>query len=130
MKKVNCWSLILAAALVASLLQFDPVLRAQTQSQNPPDSARQQPSQNPPDSTQEQPGDQQQQPAPAQQTFNGQIAKSGDMLVLKDPASNMAYELDDQEKAKAYEGKSVKVTGTLDAESNMIHVQDIQPSGS
>ncbi len=126
MKKVNFWRFVLAAALVASVIQFGTVLRAQTQSQNPPDSTQQ----NPPDSTQQQPNGQQQQPGMAQQTFAGQISKAGDKLVLKDSASNMAYDLDDQDKAKSYEGKNVKVTGTLDAQSNTIHIQDIQPSGS
>jgi hypothetical protein len=34
--------------------------------------------------------------------------------------------LDDQNKAKQFAGKNVKVTGTLDATNNTIHVTDIQ----
>lgn len=34
--------------------------------------------------------------------------------------------LDDQDKAKAFAGKTVKVVGTLDASNNVIHVVEIQ----
>jgi hypothetical protein len=34
--------------------------------------------------------------------------------------------LDDQDSAKKYEGKQVKVTGTLEAASNTIHVTKIE----
>ena len=62
-----------------------------------------------------------------QQTFMGKIAKSGGKYVLKDSAHKMTYALDDQEKAKDFEGKSVKVTGMLDAQSNTIRVAVIEP---
>jgi len=62
----------------------------------------------------------------ATKVFTGKISKDGDRLVLKDAATNMTYQLDDQSKAKKYEGKDVKVNGSLDANSNTIHVDSIE----
>jgi hypothetical protein len=61
-------------------------------------------------------------------SFEGKIAKSGDKLVLQDSSTQTAYQLDDQSKAKQYEGKSVKVTATMDPNTNTLHVVDITPS--
>jgi hypothetical protein len=47
--------------------------------------------------------------------------------VLKDNATKMTYSLDDQTQAKKFEGQSVKVTGTLNAQTNVIHVSLIEP---
>jgi Protein of unknown function (DUF5818) len=60
------------------------------------------------------------------ETFMGTILKDGENYVLSDPATKSRYTLDDAKKAKPYEGKSVKVTGTLDKASNVIHVETIQ----
>lgn len=61
------------------------------------------------------------------QTFTGKIAKSGSKLVLKDSATKATYALDDQDKAKQFEGQTVKVTGKLDPQSRMIRVATIEP---
>jgi len=45
---------------------------------------------------------------------------------LRDTASKLSYILDDGEKASKFEGKNVKVTGTVDVTSNTIHVEVIQ----
>ncbi len=58
------------------------------------------------------------------QTFTGTIVKDAGRYVLK--ASSNVYELDDQERAKKYEGKQVKVTGALDAKGNNVHVVEIE----
>jgi hypothetical protein len=50
--------------------------------------------------------------------------------MLTDSATNTSYKLDDSSKAKSYDGKDVKVTGTLDSSSNTIHVQSIDDSKS
>ena len=65
------------------------------------------------------------QKAPAAQAFTGMIVKSGGSYVLQ-TVDNVTYQLDDQEKAKAYEGKQVQVTGSLDKSANMIKVRDIK----
>jgi len=107
-------------ALVAVLLVLQPNMNAQEPAT--PDSAGQQPSD--PASPQ---AAMAQAPETQAQTFMGKIAKVGDNLVLKDSASKAIYVLDDQEQAKRFAGQSVKVTGTLDPQSNMIHVASIEP---
>jgi hypothetical protein len=58
--------------------------------------------------------------------FSGTIIKSGDNFVLSDAANKLSYVLDDPGKASPYEGKKVKVTGTVDVARNTIHVESIQ----
>ena len=60
------------------------------------------------------------------QTFTGMIMKTGDQFVFSDDATKSAYQLDDQKTASKFDGKRVKVTGTLDAANNTIRVQSIQ----
>lgn len=68
-----------------------------------------------------------QQEAPQQtKIFSGTIIKNGDTFVLSDAANKLSFKLDDTEKASHYEGKKVKVTGTMDVASNTIHVETIQ----
>jgi hypothetical protein len=62
----------------------------------------------------------------ATKTFSGTIMKQGDIYVLSDKANKTNYQLDDSKKVSEFVGKSVKVTGTLDAENLTIHVQTIQ----
>jgi Protein of unknown function (DUF5818) len=61
----------------------------------------------------------------ADQPFTGTIAKDGDKYVLK-ISDSASYQIDDQEKAKPYEGKRVKVVGSLDAKANILHVTSIE----
>jgi len=58
--------------------------------------------------------------------FMGTIKKEKGKLVLKDTVANVSYQLDDQDKAKQFEGKQVKVTGKLDMTTNLIHVENIE----
>ena len=60
--------------------------------------------------------------------YMGTIVKDGDAYVLK--AANEKYLLDSQKKAKNYKGKEVQITGTLDKEKNLIHVEKIKVSPS
>jgi photosystem II stability/assembly factor-like uncharacterized protein len=62
--------------------------------------------------------------------FNGTIVKEKGKLVLKDTVANVSYQLDDQDKAKQFLGKQVRVTGKLDMNTNLIHVESIEPSAS
>ena len=107
MAKVTLQRVFLALALVVGLLQFTPLLALQ-QTEAPKDN---------PEAQKEK---------PAAKNFTGTIEKSGDKFVLK--AEKASYDLDDQEKAKSFEGKDVKVTGTLDAKTKTIHVENIEPS--
>ena len=72
------------------------------------------------------PASMQQQSKQKTKIFSGTIVKNGDNFVLRDAASKLSYTLDDAEKAGQYEGKKVKVTGTVDVASNTIHVEMIQ----
>ena len=59
-------------------------------------------------------------------TFTGRIVQMGGKYVLQDNGSQSTLQLDDQDKAKQFEGQDVKVTGTLDTATHTIHVKDIQ----
>jgi len=63
------------------------------------------------------------------QTFQGKIARADEQLVFWDPSSQTAYQVDDQSKVAPYEGKSVKLTGTVDTKTNTLHVVDVAPAG-
>jgi len=62
-------------------------------------------------------------------TFTGTVVKDGEQYVLRD-SSGSVYKLDDSSRAQAFEGKTVKVTGRLDPDSKMIHVDSIQALAS
>jgi outer membrane biosynthesis protein TonB len=70
--------------------------------------------------------DRDQQVQPAAQSFTGTISKEGDTYVLK-VSDTSSYKLDDQDKAKQYEGQRVRVFGSLESSSNLIRVQRIEP---
>jgi len=72
------------------------------------------------------PASMQQQSKEKTKIFSGTIVKNGDNFILSDSASKIAYVLDDAEKASQFEGKKVKVTGTVDVANNTIHVETIQ----
>ena len=67
-------------------------------------------------------------PQQSARSFEGKIAKSGDKLVLKETSTQTAYQLDDQDKAKQFQGKNVTVTATLDSSTNTLHVVEINPA--
>jgi hypothetical protein len=55
----------------------------------------------------------------------GKIIKRGSNFVLRD-MSGTVYQLDAQDKAEPYAGKSVRVTGRLDAQNKIIQVEMIE----
>jgi hypothetical protein len=89
-------------------------IAAQEQQQSPPKPDMQQPNTPQPD-----------QSATKAVVITGMIVKSGSAFVLRD-SSGIVYQLDAQEKAQSYEGKSVKVTGKLEAETKILHVDTIE----
>ena len=117
MKRNHLWAAAPGAlGLVLGVLQFNPVLRAQ--SQTPPPGQQDQ---------QKSPGQQDQQKS---QVFVGKIIKVSDgrYALLTDEKAGKGVYLDDQDKAKQFEGKNVKVTGVLEAAKNLVHVTDIKPA--
>ena len=109
MKRYHLWTTPLALSLAFGTLQFTPVLQAQ-QSQRAPQA--------------------QQQDEQKSQTFTGKVVKtrSGMYALLTDEQAGKGVYLDDSDKAKAFEGKNVKVTGTFEVAKNLLHITDIQPA--
>jgi hypothetical protein len=106
MKRKHLWATgPLALGLAFGFLQFSPVLRGQSQTAPT--------------------GQENQQKT---QVFVGKIikARDGRYALLTDEQAGKGVYLDDQEKAKPFEGKNVKVTGVLEVAKNLVHVSDIQ----
>ena len=108
-----------------------------TQNQQPPASQSQTPDTQNQQQDQQQPPAQQQQAQPDQsappdrqahssaegQSFTGTIVKSGNKYVFQDAATGNTYDIDHQDEVQKFEGKKVKVHGTLDESRKMIHIQ-------
>jgi Protein of unknown function (DUF5818) len=103
----------------------DPGMQPQSQQPTSDPSMQQQPSSPPPDtaspSTATAPDSSQ-----MGSSFTGKVVKAGGKYVLK--ADGMNYRLDDQDKAKQFSGKQVRVSGDLDKTTGTIHVTDISPA--
>jgi len=84
--------------------------------QAPDQSGQQPPSGTAPD-TQASPSD----PA-GTQVFTGTVVQQGDKYVLQ-ADNGTTYDIDHQDQVKKFEGKKVRVHGTLDPSGKMIHVQ-------
>jgi Protein of unknown function (DUF5818) len=120
MKKVNA---LAVSSLLALVLGLSTQVIAQSASQDQNETVQQQ-------STQDQPQQQPDMPSAnaESKTFMGKIVKASGKLVLQDTANKITYQLDDQDKAKQFAGKDVKVTGTLDTTSGVIRVAAIEPA--
>jgi cytoskeletal protein RodZ len=100
-----------------------PAAQQQPDQQSPAGQQQEPPSQSPNQSGQQQTPDTQAQPPTSQgQIFAGTIVKSGDKYVLQD-AKGTSYDIDHQELVKKYEGKQVRISGTLDPDGKTIHVK-------
>jgi Protein of unknown function (DUF5818) len=60
--------------------------------------------------------------------FSGMIGQGKGGYVLR--AGTKEYKLDDQTKAKEYDGKQVKIQGSLDGNTNVIRVEKIEAAPS
>jgi hypothetical protein len=102
----NFWGVALALGIALSAPQVTPILQAQSQSQEPAAPQDQQKS----------------------ATLVGKVvkAKNGQYALLTDEQTGKGFYLDDQDKAKPFEGKTVKVTGTLEMAKSLLHITDIQ----
>lgn len=123
--------------------QTDPRQQTTPQTQQPPDTQAPAPQQSPtpqsPDQAQpSQTPDRSQSPSSASPSsaspssagqsgasteFVGTVVKQGDKYVLQDAASGATYDIDHQDEVKKFEGKRVRVKGTLDPSTKTIHVQ-------
>lgn len=107
MKYNHLWTAVLTLGLAIGTLQFTGTLRAQSQNQ---------------------PNAQQDEQKP--QIFVGKVVKmnNGQFVLLTDEQAGQGVYLDDQEKAKAFEGKKVKITGVLELAKHLVHITDIEPA--
>ena len=126
--------LLVAAALTLAAFALSPSARGQQADQdatptNPTAPGRAQPS---PASSETQTRRSGVSSSPSDQTqdelaFTGRIEQEKGSLWLKDQVTKLNYQLDDQERAKKFIGKPVKVKGKLDLKSNTIQVSSIEP---
>jgi len=129
-------------ATIALTIALASISLAQTAPAQPQDPTAQQPASPAPASPAspraKRPPDEGQKPsegessAPAPDTkirpFMGTVVHENGGYFLR--AGDLEYKLDDQTEARRYEGRSVKVTGSLERQSNTIHVQKIEVSPS
>lgn len=111
---------------VSATAQNTPSTQRPDAQSQPSDS--QQPDAQQPPSKPNQPPDQAAPPAndaAAAQTFTGTVvkAKSGDKFMFQEDGTGKIYDIDHQDQVQKFEGKKVKVHGTLDADTKTIHVQ-------
>jgi outer membrane biosynthesis protein TonB len=144
-KKLQSLSFLATLAVVIGMISWGSVLNAQTTPSTTPDTAPpQQTPQTQPPSPEMPPASQQapkaQQPpsqtpdstapesgskagsssAPTDtQTFSGTVVKQGDKYMLKDDSGKM-YDIDHQSDVAKFEGKRVRVQGTLDANGKIL----------
>jgi uncharacterized protein YdeI (BOF family) len=52
--------------------------------------------------------------------------RNGEQFLLRE-SSGQIYRLDDPQHVQPFEGKTVKVTGKLDTDAKLIHVERIEP---
>ena len=112
MNRSNHLEWVIPLLMAAVLCAFTPSLAAQ-------------------DSNDKQDQSQQQETELQRQTFAGKIMKiqDGNYVLVTGQTTDghiSGLFLDDQDEAKKYDGKQVKVTGTLEAASNTIHVTKIE----
>ena len=149
--KTRIQTLSFLAAFAFAMICWGSTLNAQNAPTTSPDRQAQQPSSSPdatrPQSTQETQAPSSQSPdtttpppssqtpesgaqgsaadsgaAAGTQTFSGTVVKQGDKYVLKDD-SGKTYDIDHQDEVKKFEGKRVRVQGTLDPSTNKIMVK-------
>jgi uncharacterized protein YdeI (BOF family) len=104
--------------------QQPPDTQAPGTDQSAPDAGQAQPGQETPGRAQQQAPDQSAQADPSgSKEFVGTVVKQGDKYMFQDAASGTTYDIDHQDEVKKFDGKKVRVHGTLDPNGKMIHVQ-------
>ena len=117
------WSFVTLALLLVVGLSG---VQLNAQKSAPPDQGGQQaqpPAQRQaPDQSEPAPDSQAQSPQNGGHIYSGTIVKSGDKWMLQETGGT-SYDIDRQDLAKKYEGKQVRINGTLDPDGKTIHVK-------
>jgi hypothetical protein len=125
-KRTHSLSLLFSLALLFGIVLSGSQLNGQQSGRQypaqPTAPGAQQPGQMPDQPAKADPDPQGQSTQTGSQIFSGTIAKSGNVYVLQD-ANGTSYGIDHQELAQKYEGKQVRIKGTLDPDGKTIHVQ-------
>ena len=100
-----------------------PSTQPQSEPTQTPDQSQQTPNSQAPSGQQAPDSQEQSGTSTEAQSFTGTIVKSGDKYMFQDAASGNTYDIDHQDEVKQYEGKKVKVHGTLDPSTKTIHIQ-------
>ena len=151
MKKIQSLSFLATLAIAIGMISWGSALHAQTTPSTPQDqqtpSTQQPPSPEMPPSSQQTPSTQTPSQTPGQtpdastpqsgstsrsgsaaatgtdsQTFSGTVVKQGDKYVLRDD-SGQTYDIDHQTEVAKFDGKRVRVQGTLDPTGKKIMVK-------
>jgi hypothetical protein len=135
-KRVESLSFIAIVTVVFAVVSCGSALQAQSDTPQSSSSQSQQQPQQPPDTQQPSQGQAGQGQASQDQgsksetsdaggasEFIGTVVKQGDKYMFQDAASGQTYDIDHQDEVKKFEGKKVRVHGTLDPSAKMIHVQ-------
>jgi rare lipoprotein A (peptidoglycan hydrolase) len=150
-KRVESLSFIAIVTVVFAVVSCGSALQAQSDTPQSSSSQSQQQPQQPPDTQAPLPQQPESQQTPSQQPSQGQpsqgqasqdqgsksetsdaggasefigtVVKQGDKYMFQDAASGQTYDIDHQDEVKKFEGKKVRVHGTLDPSAKMIHVQ-------
>ncbi|HXM22254.1 MAG TPA: DUF5818 domain-containing protein [Terriglobales bacterium] len=65
------------------------------------------------------------QPPASRQSITGIIVRHGEKCILR-AGANTTYQLDNQNKARQYQDKRVKIVGRLDVDSATFHIESIE----
>ena len=126
------FSFIAALAVLFASLSLGSVAHAQQapDTQQPPDTQAPPPQTQAPSQTAPRPNQPAQSDDSATPTsdstekeFVGTVMKQGDKYVFQEQATGTTYDIDHQDEVKKFDGKKVRVHGTLDPNGKMIHVQ-------
>lgn len=127
--RIQSLSFLATVAIALGMIAMGGTLHAQNSPSNSPDRQAQQPSQTPdqtPDSNRTPDTPPQSDAANGAgsdtQVFSGTVVKAGDKYVLKEDSGH-TYDIDHQDEVKKFEGKRVRVQGTLDSANNKIMVK-------
>lgn len=132
MKDILFRLLVAAALTLAALALSSPTHGQQTNEDTIPTNSRpQEHAQQPSPSSKAQRLSSRTQSSPGDQTqdelvFTGRIEPEKGALVLKDPITQLSYQLDDQTRARKFIGKQVKIKGKLEMMSNTIQINSIE----